>query len=74
MRFWQENCLINLLSRHLIRLQLAFNMNCNEVIANRALKIIGKPKGSYEIINPNDHVNMSQSKATIPLLRPFIFL
>ncbi len=39
----------------------AFNMNCNEVIANRALEIIGKPKGSYEIINPNDHVNMSQS-------------
>jgi aspartate ammonia-lyase len=39
----------------------AFNMNCNEIIANRALEILGKPKGSYEIINPNDHVNMSQS-------------
>ena len=39
----------------------AFNMNCNEVIANRALEILGKPKGSYEIISPNDHVNMSQS-------------
>ncbi|TVP39049.1 putative fumarate hydratase [Candidatus Nitrosocosmicus arcticus] len=39
----------------------AFNMNCNEVIANRALEILGKPKGSYEFINPNDHVNMSQS-------------
>ena len=38
-----------------------FNMNCNEVIANRALEILGKPKGSYEIISPNDHVNMSQS-------------
>ena len=36
-------------------------MNCNEVIANRALEILGKPKGSYEIISPNDHVNMSQS-------------
>ncbi|HEX2107186.1 MAG TPA: aspartate ammonia-lyase [Nitrososphaera sp.] len=39
----------------------AFNMNTNEVIANRALEIIGKPKGQYEIISPNDHVNMSQS-------------
>jgi aspartate ammonia-lyase len=39
----------------------AFNMNTNEVIANRALEIIGKMKGEYEIISPNDHVNMSQS-------------
>jgi aspartate ammonia-lyase len=39
----------------------AFNMNTNEVIANRALEILGKTKGEYEIINPNDHVNMSQS-------------
>ncbi len=39
----------------------AFNMNTNEVIANRALEILGKTKGNYEIISPNDHVNMSQS-------------
>src|SRR5919197_5647933 len=39
----------------------AFNMNTNEVIANRALEILGKKKGSYEIVSPNDHVNMSQS-------------
>lgn len=39
----------------------AFNMNTNEVIANRALEIIGDKKGNYEKINPNDHVNMSQS-------------
>jgi aspartate ammonia-lyase len=39
----------------------AFNMNSNEVIANRALEILGNKKGEYEIINPNDHVNMSQS-------------
>jgi aspartate ammonia-lyase len=39
----------------------AFNMNCNEVIANRAIEILDKKKGEYEIINPNDHVNMSQS-------------
>src|SRR5918992_5024356 len=39
----------------------AFNMNTNEIIANRALEILGKTKGEYEIISPNDHVNMSQS-------------
>jgi len=39
----------------------AFNMNTNEVIANRALEILGKKKGNYEIVSPNDHVNMSQS-------------
>jgi aspartate ammonia-lyase len=37
------------------------NMNANEVIANRALEHMGHPKGSYEIIHPNDHVNASQS-------------
>jgi aspartate ammonia-lyase len=37
------------------------NMNCNEVIANRANEILGHPKGSYRIIHPNDTVNMSQS-------------
>lgn len=37
------------------------NMNANEVIANRALDLIGKPRGSYEIISPNDHVNKCQS-------------
>jgi len=39
----------------------AFNMNTNEVIANIAQEIIGGKKGTYEIIHPNDHVNMSQS-------------
>ena len=37
------------------------NMNANEVIANRALEILDKPKSSYEIIHPNNHINMSQS-------------
>lgn len=37
------------------------NMNLNEVIANRALEILGHKKGNYKIVNPNDHVNMSQS-------------
>jgi aspartate ammonia-lyase len=39
----------------------AFNMNSNEVICNIALEILGKKKGSYEFLHPNDHVNMSQS-------------
>ena len=39
----------------------AFNMNTNEVIANVALKILGKKLGHYEHLHPNDHVNMSQS-------------
>jgi aspartate ammonia-lyase len=37
------------------------NMNANEVIANRALEILGHPKGSYKHLHPNDHVNLSQS-------------
>ncbi len=39
----------------------AFNMNANEVIANVALEILGRKKGEYEYLHPNDHVNMSQS-------------
>ncbi|TRO47912.1 aspartate ammonia-lyase [Candidatus Bathyarchaeota archaeon] len=39
----------------------SFNMNVNEVLANRALEILQKSKGDYLSINPNDHVNMSQS-------------
>ncbi|MBD1576047.1 MULTISPECIES: aspartate ammonia-lyase [Vibrio] len=37
------------------------NMNTNEVIANLALELMGKQKGEYQFINPNDHVNKSQS-------------
>lgn len=37
------------------------NMNVNEVIANRAIEILGGKKGDYSLINPNDHVNMAQS-------------
>lgn len=39
----------------------AFNMNVNEVIANKSLEILDREKGNYHIISPNDHVNMSQS-------------
>ena len=37
------------------------NMNANEVIANRALQLLGKPLGSYDIIHPLNDVNASQS-------------
>ncbi|MBU3013876.1 aspartate ammonia-lyase [Poseidonibacter lekithochrous] len=37
------------------------NMNANEVIANRALEIMGEKRSSYDIIHPNNHINMSQS-------------
>jgi aspartate ammonia-lyase len=39
----------------------SFNMNVNEVLANRALEILGKQKGDYKSVGPNDHVNMGQS-------------
>jgi fumarate hydratase, class II len=38
-----------------------FNMNVNEVIANRCSQIAGQPLGSHKPVHPNDHVNMSQS-------------
>ena len=37
------------------------NMNANEVIANRAIEILGGIKGDYSIVHPNDDVNMAQS-------------
>jgi len=37
------------------------NMNANEVIANRALELMGHQKGEYQYCSPNDHVNQSQS-------------
>jgi aspartate ammonia-lyase len=37
------------------------NMNANEVIANRALELLGHPRGTYDIVHPNNHVNLSQS-------------
>ncbi len=39
----------------------SLNMNANEVIANRAIECLGGQKGDYSIVNPNDHVNCSQS-------------
>jgi aspartate ammonia-lyase len=37
------------------------NMNCNEVLANRANEILGAARGTYQPVHPNDHVNMAQS-------------
>ena len=37
------------------------NMNANEVIANRALELLGHTKGEYQYCHPNNHVNLSQS-------------
>lgn len=39
----------------------SFNMNCNEVLANRAEEILGGAKGTYTRVNPNDHPNYGQS-------------
>src|SRR5438477_10462912 len=37
------------------------NMNCNEVLANRANELLGGKRGEYQPVHPNDHVNMAQS-------------
>jgi aspartate ammonia-lyase len=37
------------------------NMNANEVIANRALELLGHARGNYDVLHPNNHVNLSQS-------------
>ena len=39
----------------------SFHMNVNEVLANRALEIMGKSRGDYSYLSPNDHVNRAQS-------------
>ncbi len=39
----------------------SFNMNANEVIANRAIELLGGEKGEYMRVSPNTHVNMAQS-------------
>ncbi|HEX2939192.1 MAG TPA: aspartate ammonia-lyase [Ruminiclostridium sp.] len=56
------------------------NMNINEVIANRAIELLGGKKGDYTLVHPIDHVNLSQSTndvfptavriAAIRMLRP----
>jgi len=43
----------------------SLNMNINEVIANRALEIMGHPKGTYGVLSPFDDVNMSQADSDV---------
>jgi aspartate ammonia-lyase len=40
---------------------VSFHMNTNEVIANRAIQILGGALGDYSVVHPNDHVNYGQS-------------
>jgi aspartate ammonia-lyase len=40
---------------------VSFHMNANEVIANRAIEILGGNRGDYSVVHPNDHVNFGQS-------------
>ena len=40
------------------------NMNANEVMANRALEILGKQRGQYEFVHPNNHLNLSSRRTT----------
>ena len=40
---------------------VSFHMNANEVIANRAIELLGGKRGDYALCHPNDHVNCSQS-------------
>src|SRR6202166_3744236 len=40
---------------------VSFHMNANEVIANRAIEILGGKRGDYALCHPNDHVNFGQS-------------
>lgn len=39
----------------------SYNMNCNEIIANRANELLKGKKGEYKFVNPNNHVNLAQS-------------
>ncbi len=40
---------------------VSFHMNTNEVIANRAIELLGGQRGDYTVVHPNDHVNFGQS-------------
>ena len=42
----------------------SLNMNANEVIANRAIELLGGEKGDYTLVNPNDHVNLRCSSSS----------
>ena len=53
-----EHCLVDMIQGGA---GTSTNMNANEVIANRALELSNQHRGAYDVISPNDHVNLSQS-------------
>ena len=55
---WQEQFVIDCIQGGA---GTSMNMNANEVIANRALEILGSKKGNYDLVSPNNHVDMAQS-------------
>ncbi|MFG2825464.1 aspartate ammonia-lyase [Kitasatospora sp. NPDC048365] len=55
---WHEHFLVDVLQGGA---GTSTNMNANEVIANRALQILGSKPGNYALLSPNDHVNLGQS-------------
>ncbi|MBM2837278.1 MAG: putative aspartate ammonia-lyase (L-aspartase) [candidate division NC10 bacterium] len=57
MRCWPESSAITLSWMSIS----SFHMNVNEVLANRAIELLGGKKGDHSIVHPNDHVNMAQS-------------
>lgn len=49
------------------------NMNANEVIANRAIEILGGTRGDRKLVHPNDHVNLACHQ-TMPSQQQYILL
>ena len=47
---------------------IAMNTNANEVIANRANELLGGEKGKYDIVHPDNHVNLNQDSITVVLM------
>jgi aspartate ammonia-lyase len=55
---WQEQFVVDV---YQAGAGTSHNMNTNEVLANRALELLGEARGRYSVVHPNDHVNMAQS-------------
>ena len=55
---WQEQFVVDV---YQAGAGTSHNMNANEVLANRALELLGEARGRYSVVHPNDHVNMAQS-------------
>jgi len=55
---WQEQFVVDV---YQAGAGTSHNMNANEVLANRALELLGEARGRYSVVHPNDHVNLAQS-------------